>query len=46
MFWIIKYYFLILEPYICLQCGCQYKTKTGIKYHIRVECGKSPEFYS
>ncbi|XP_022182690.1 zinc finger protein 11-like, partial [Myzus persicae] len=36
--------FLILEPYLCLQCGRQYKTKTGFLYHVRVECGKPPEF--
>lgn len=29
---------------MCLQCGRKYKTKTGYKFHKRVECGKSPEF--
>lgn len=36
--------FVISEFYTCVQCGRKYKTKTGFMFHMRVECGKLPEF--
>lgn len=28
----------------CTQCGRQYKTKPGLRLHLRNECGKEPQF--
>lgn len=31
--------------YYCDQCGRKYKYKTGLRSHVRFECGKEPRFH-
>ena len=34
----------IPETYQCLQCGKKYHYKTSLSRHMRLECGKVPQF--
>ena len=31
--------------YICEKCGKNYKWKGSLRNHVRLECGKEPQFY-
>ncbi|KAI5719575.1 hypothetical protein M8J76_012070 [Diaphorina citri] len=32
-------------PIICTKCGSQYKTRKSLRAHIRIQCGKEPNFH-
>jgi hypothetical protein len=31
--------------HMCLKCGKKYKWKGSLRNHVRLECGKEPQFY-
>uniref|UniRef100_A0A8D8YL85 Longitudinals lacking protein, isoforms A/B/D/L n=1 Tax=Cacopsylla melanoneura TaxID=428564 RepID=A0A8D8YL85_9HEMI len=32
-------------PITCTKCGSQYKTRKSLRAHIRIQCGKEPNFH-
>jgi predicted amidophosphoribosyltransferase len=36
---------ILLPGYVCQKCGKKYKWKGSLRNHVRLECGKEPQFH-